>query len=94
MDDPTPNFVLIYDYVADISERRGPHRAAHLGHANDWKDEGRLISGGALGSPPTGALFVFSVDGPWEVETFVLEDPYVTNDLVTGHRILPWTVVV
>ena len=38
-------------------------------------------------------MIVFLVDDPAEVEAFVGEDPYVQNGIVTGHRIVPWTVV-
>jgi uncharacterized protein YciI len=50
--------------------------------------------GGTLGTPPTGAMFVFLVDDPAEVAAFVAADPYVRNGIVTGHRVVPWTVVI
>ena len=46
------------------------------------------------GSPPHGALFVFRVDDPAEVEAFVGADPYVGGGIVTGHRVVPWNVVI
>ncbi len=49
---------------------------------------------GALGDPPHGALFVFSVDDPAQIEEFVAADPYVAGGIVTGHRVVPWTVVI
>jgi len=39
-------------------------------------------------------MFVFLVDDPAEIEAFVAEDPYVLNGIVTGHRVVPWTVVI
>jgi uncharacterized protein YciI len=94
MSDPVVHQVLFYDYVGDVLERRGPYREDHLGHARRWKDAGSLVSAGALGSPPTGAMFVFLVDDPAEIDAFVADDPYVQNAIVTGHRVVPWTVVV
>ncbi|MEA2218148.1 MAG: uncharacterized protein QOJ35_774 [Solirubrobacteraceae bacterium] len=94
MADPVLHHVLFYDYVADVLERRGPYREDHLAQARAWKDEGRLVSAGALGKPPSGALFVFLVDDPAEIDAFVDADPYVRNGIVTGHRVVPWTVVV
>ena len=94
MSDPVVHQVLFYDYVEDVMERRGPYRAAHLDHAQAWKDAGKLVSGGALGRPPSGGMLVFLVDDPSEVEAFAAEDPYVRNGIVTGHRVVPWTVVV
>lgn len=88
-------WVLLYDYVTeDLLERRAPHRSAHLDLLRRWTVEGRLLHGGALGDPPHGALFVFAVDDPDEIEEFVEADPYVAAGLVTGHRIEPWNVVV
>lgn len=94
MSDPVLHQVLFYDYVADVLERRGPYRDAHLAHARRWKDAGKLVSAGALGSPPTGAMFVFLVDDPGQIDAYVADDPYVQNAIVTGHRVVPWTVVV
>jgi uncharacterized protein YciI len=39
-------------------------------------------------------MFVFLVDDPAEIEAFVAADPYVQNDIVTDHRVVPWTVVI
>jgi hypothetical protein len=60
MPDGAPELLhlLHYVYVEDILERRGPHREGHLALARRWKDEGRLLMGGAVGDPPHGALFV------------------------------------
>ena len=92
--EPVVYQALFYDYVADVVEKRAPYRADHLALVGAWKADGKIVSGGALGQPPTGALIVFSVEGPAEVETFVAEDPYVRGGVVTGHRVVPWTVVV
>jgi uncharacterized protein YciI len=94
MTEPSVQYLLYYDYVPYIVERRGPYRAEHLAHAETWKKDGKLASGGAVGKPPTGALFVFLVEDPAELDAFVSSDPYVQNGLVTGHRVVPWTVAV
>jgi uncharacterized protein YciI len=94
MSDPVVHHVLFYDYVPDVLERRGPYREGHLEHARQWKDDGRIVSGGALGIPPSGGMIVFLVDDPAQVDAFVADDPYVRYGIVTGHRIVPWTVVV
>jgi uncharacterized protein len=84
---------LFYEYVPDILERRAPHREAHLAHVGAAADRGELVIAGALGDPPHGAMFAFRVDRPEAIEQFVAADPYVKAELVTGHRIEPWTVV-
>jgi uncharacterized protein YciI len=39
-------------------------------------------------------MFVFLGDDPSLIEGFVTSDPYVQNGIVTGHRVLPWNVVI
>jgi uncharacterized protein YciI len=85
--------VLFYEYVDDIVERRAPYREAHLARLREWKDAGTITSGGALGDPPHGALIVFDVDDPAEVERFAAGDPYVLEGLVTAQRVERWAVV-
>ena len=94
MDEPERLYVLHYDYVENILERRAPHRAEHLAYAGRFRDAGRIVLAGAVGDPPHGALFVFRADAPEEVEAFAAEDPYVREGLVTGRRVEPWTVVI
>lgn len=93
MSDPVVYQALFYDYVENAVERRAPFRADHLALVKQYKEAGKIFAGGALGRPPTGGLIVFSVDDPAEVEAFVAEDPYVSGGVVTGHRVVPWTVV-
>jgi uncharacterized protein YciI len=94
MSEPVVYQILFYDYVENVVELRAPHRAGHLELVGQWKADGKVTSGGALGQPPTGAMIVFAVDEAAEVEAFVAEDPYVRNGIVTRHRVVPWTVVV
>jgi uncharacterized protein YciI len=86
--------ILFYDYVADVAERRGPHRPAHLAHIDAAKGAGRLLMAGALGDPPHGGLFVFGPEvQPQAIEEFVRADPYIDAGLVTDWRIEVWNVV-
>jgi len=88
---PEQRHILLYEYVADIVERRAPHREAHLGAIRAAKDDGRILMAGPLGDPPHGAAIVFA--DPAEAETFAQSDPYVTCGLVTSWRVEPWTLV-
>jgi len=83
--------VLFYEYVADILERRVPHREAHLAALHAGKDDGRILMAGPLGDPPHAAAIVFG--DPAAAEAFAQSDPYVINGLVTGWRVEPWTLV-
>jgi len=91
---PGSYLLLFYDYVPDILERRDPYRASHLEHARAAKERGELVNVGAVGSPPAGAVFVFSDGDPANVESYADNDAYVRAGLVTRRRVEPWTVVV
>jgi uncharacterized protein YciI len=83
--------LLVYDYVADMSERRAPHREAHLELIRRYQADGRLVIGGALGVPVHGGLLAFREPG--DAEAFEAEDPYKAAGLVTSSRVEPWAVV-
>ncbi len=87
-------FVLTYDYVPDVLEKRAPHRADHLVLAREYHAAGKILLAGAFDPPTDGALFVFKVDSAAEVEAFAAKDPYVKNGVVRGHRVRPWNVVI
>ena len=94
MSEPVVHHCLFYDYVEDVVDKRAPFRADHLALARAWKDDGRIVMAGALGNPPHGALFVFEVDDPGEIEQFVGADPYVAGGIVTAWRIREWSVAI
>ena len=85
-------YLLFYDYIEGIVEKRAPLREGHLGLAQRYFERGDLLLAGAFTDPVDGALFVFTNRGA--AESFVRDDPYVLNGLVTGHRIREWNVVV
>jgi uncharacterized protein YciI len=85
--------LLLYEYVEDVVERRGPYREDHLRRIRAEKEAGRVVMAGALGNPPAGAAIVFrGVDGD-VITAFVNEDPYVRAGLVRSWRIEPWNLV-
>lgn len=88
------HYVLFYDYVEGIVEKRAPFRADHLAHAGAARDRGELLLAGAWAAPLDGAAFVFRVDGVARVDAFARADPYVANGLVRGWRVREWTVVI
>jgi uncharacterized protein YciI len=94
MIDPVIHHCLFYDYVEDVVAKRAPLRDDHLALAHEWKADGRLVMAGALGEPPHGALLVFLVDDPARIDEFIAADPYISGGIVTGHRVVPWNVVV
>ena len=88
---PDTHYILFYDYVSDILERRAPHREAHLAQIRAAKDDGRILMAGPLGDPPHGAAIVFKDRAA--AEAFPETDPYVTNGLVTDWQVDSWAVV-
>lgn len=91
MADTEKRYLLLYDYVDDILERREPFRAEHLARIRDGKEDGRILMAGPLGDPPHGGALVFA--DQVAAEAFAESDPYVTGGLVTRWRVEPWTLV-
>jgi|UniRef100_A0A8J9X3E7 uncharacterized protein YciI len=89
-------YILTYEYVPDVLEKRGPFRDEHLRLARDYVTENRAVAGGPTGAVgtnvPTGALFLFTDRDA--AREFVARDPYVAHGIVTAHTIQEWNVVV
>jgi hypothetical protein len=86
-------YLLLYTYVEDIADRRGPYRDAHLQRIRAEREVGHVTLAGALGSPPSGGAIVWQGVTPEDIERFTAEDPYVVNGLVTAQRIERWNLV-
>jgi uncharacterized protein YciI len=86
-------YALLYSVVDDYVARRAVFRDEHLGLARAAHERGELLLAGAFAEPADGALLVFKAEDRAAVERFVQHDPYVLNGLVTGRRVVPWTVV-
>lgn len=87
-------FVMIYYVVDEFVERRTPFRAEHLRLAQEAKQRGELLMGGALGDPPDRAMLIFHAADKTVAEAFAHSDPYVINGLVTRREVQPWHVVI
>lgn len=85
-------YLLFYTYGENVLERRAPYRAEHLGLADQYHADGRIVLAGAYTDPLDGALLVFT--SREAAEAFIAADPYVSSGLVTGWRIREWNVVV
>ncbi|HWF55110.1 MAG TPA: YciI family protein [Solirubrobacteraceae bacterium] len=86
-------YILFYDYVPDMAERRGPYREAHLQRIFERRRDGHVTAAGGLGDPVHGAAIVFKDTDPTAIERFAAGDPYVIAGLVVRHRIEPWRAV-
>lgn len=86
------HFLLHYDLAPDYLARRAEFRAEHLALAWAETQRGTLLLGGAVGDPVESALLLFSDADA--AAAFAAADPYVTQGLVTGWRVVPWRTVV
>jgi uncharacterized protein YciI len=93
MTDEFAHHLLLYDYVEDVVDRRGPYREAHLERIRAEREAGRVTLAGALGEIPLGAAIVFEGVDRAAIEAFVRDDPYVQAGLVTRWRVEPWRLV-
>ena len=90
------NYLLKYEYIPEVLEKRGPYREGHLNLAKKMIAEDKCLSGGPSGEPgvevPSGALFVFT--DLESAQEYASNDPYVANGIVTKYTIEEWNVVV
>ena len=85
-------YLLFYDYVDNMLERRAPFREEHLVLARRYVENGLLQMAGAFAEPTDGAVFVFTDRAA--AEAFPTEDPYVKAGLVPSWKVRDWNVVV
>ena len=88
------HFLLFYDYVPDVLERRPQFRGAHLQHAWAAQQRGDLVVAGALADPVDSAVLMFAGEDKTVAENFAKADPYVAGGLVTRWHVREWTTVV
>ena len=93
MASPDEHYLLLYEYVADMAERRTAHRQAHLDRLNVEREAGHVPAAGAF-DPPTGAALVFRGVDRDHVEAFVASDPYMQAGLITTWHVQRWNMVV
>mmetsp|Transcript_7094 Transcript_7094/g.11570 ORF Transcript_7094/g.11570 Transcript_7094/m.11570 type:complete len:141 (+) Transcript_7094:81-503(+) len=93
---PPKRYLLNYEYIPDVLDKRGPYREGHLGLAKEMAEAGTCVSGGPFTPPgsdvPNGALFVFTTKEA--AEKFAAEDPYIDGGIVTKSTISEWTVAI
>lgn len=88
------HFLLRYDYVDGIVERRAPFRDEHVALCREAQEQGLLVMAGPVLEPLDGAVLLFRAADRAAVEDFVERDPYIREALVTAWRIRPWDVVI
>lgn len=86
-----PLHLLTYEYVEDMTERRAPHRDAHLALIQRYQADDRLVIAGGVGVPVHGGLLAFREAA--DADAFAAEDPYEAAGLIVSSRVEPWAVV-
>jgi uncharacterized protein YciI len=101
---PSKPWIVSYQYVHDILEKRGPYREQHLYYAKDiyqclyggpnteYHHDDPAAANTANNLSPTGALFIFPTFE--QANEFVQKDPYVINQLVTKYCLSEWNIVI
>lgn len=79
------HYVLTYNYVADMVNKRAPHRDAHISYAKDFESKGLLL-GGALQNPVDSGLLFFEA-GEKDVIQYAENDPYMKNGLIQSYSV-------
>ena len=85
-------FILFYDYVDGMLEKRGPYRPAHLDYLKTLLDAKKLIVSGPLVDPVDGAALVFQVGSAAEMESIAQNDPFMAAGLIKAWRAREWDV--
>ena len=93
MSEPDLHHLLLYEYVEDMADRRGPYREAHLARIRDGRQSGEIVMAGALGDPPAAGAIVFRGVPRERVEAWADADPYTEAGLITSRRIEVWSLV-
>lgn len=79
------HYLLTYNYVPDMINKRAPHREAHIAYAKAFESKGLLL-GGALQNPVDSGVLLFDSDEN-SVKVYAENDPYFKNNLITSYSI-------
>jgi uncharacterized protein YciI len=80
--------VAFYEMAPGAMPQVMTHFPAHRARLDEFHTRGVLIAAGPLGNPPEGAMAIFSTKEA--AEEFIAGDPFVTNGLVSKHRLVEW----
>lgn len=95
-------YAIVGDDIANSLERRLAARPAHLARLNELDAAGRLVLAGpcpAIDSPDpgpagfSGSLIVAEFDSLDEAQAWAAADPYVSEGVFAGVRVLPFRKV-
>jgi uncharacterized protein YciI len=88
-------YLLEYEYVENMGEKRTPHRQRHLDYTKPYVDNKNLVAGGALVPAIDKGFLIFrGFNDIHDVEKFARHDPYVQSGLVKKWKVSEWAIVV
>lgn len=80
--------LMFYELTADGLSKAPEHYAEHVARLKEFHARGVLLMAGPYGSPPAGALGVFT--SREAAEAFAKDDPFVVNGVVGRCTIQEW----
>ena len=86
-------YVLQYEFVENVLEKRAPFREGHLAIFRKQVQDGNLVIGGVVDHPPKSSVAIFRHLTPEDIEQMVQQDPYGMNGIVTKYTIKPYIAV-
>lgn len=84
-----PTFVVTYQYIPGMVERRTPYRQDHLAWLRGRAEEGRMILAGATLDPVDTAVLIVRGEDVHAVRRMLLDDPYAAANLIVGVTVRP-----
>ena len=82
-------YLLFYEMAAEGMSKAMANFPAHKTRLEQFHREGTLLMAGPYGSPPMGALGIFTTRAA--AEAFVAGDPFIINGVVGKHSIQEWS---
>lgn len=83
--------LMFYDLAADGLTKVQANFAAHRARIDEFHRKGTLLMAGPYGSPPVGALGVFT--SREAAEEFMKDDPFIVNGVVGKWTLHDWSEV-
>jgi len=81
-------YVMFYEMAAEGMAMAQANLPAHHARLREFHQNGTLLMAGPYGSPPKGALGIFTTRAA--AEAFVAGDPFVLNGVVGKYSIHEW----
>jgi len=82
-------YLMFYELSPDGMAKAKAHFPAHQSRLMEFHQNGTLLMAGPYGSPPAGAVGVFTTRAA--AEAFVAGDPFILNGVVGKHGIHEWS---